>query len=62
MRLKLDGLTRIPRQIVRVTGRIRVRQIIERDNINPAAFFLEPVTTAGRGHVENVFTTLNMGT
>jgi hypothetical protein len=52
---KLDGLTRIPRQIVRVTGRTRVRQIIERDSINPAAFFQSASRPAGRGRVENVF-------
>lgn len=60
VRLKLDGLTRIPRQIVRVTGRIRVRQTIERDNINPAAFFLEPVAPSrSRSRRKCVY---NMGT
>jgi len=45
-RSKRDGLTRLPRQIVRVMGRIRVRKIIERDNINPAASFQKPVATS----------------
>ena len=45
-RLKRDGLTRLPWKVVRVTGRIRVRQIIERDNINPAASFQKRVVTS----------------
>lgn len=57
-RLKRDGLTRLPWKVVRVTGRIRVRQIIERDNINPAASFQMHVATSRSRSRRKVFTTL----
>jgi len=48
-RLRRDGLTRIP---VRLTGRIRVAQIIERGSINLAAFSQKCVARVSRGRVE----------